>query len=82
MKAGSFENQPVQLQFPDGSQQSLSILEANKNIYSHLKKRTGNAYFNEFVGGHNYVCWRGLISDDLKNIYADRLTLISYNQYK
>jgi len=73
MKAGSFETQPIALQFPDNSKQNLSVDEANKNAYSYLIQYGANATFHEFVGGHNFVCWRGLISEDLKHIYAERL---------
>jgi enterochelin esterase-like enzyme len=71
MKAGSFETQPIALQFPDNSKQNLSPNEANKTAYSYLIQHGANATFHEFVGGHNFVCWRGLISEDLKHIYAD-----------
>lgn len=80
MKAGSFETQPIALQFPDNSKQNLSPNEANKTAYSYLIQHGANATFHEFVGGHNFVCWRGLISEDLKHIYKVAEAKLTYDE--
>lgn len=72
MEAGSYENYPTECRFEDGSTQATSILETNKALNAYLIKKGVKARFHEFVGGHNYLCYR-FISERLKEVHEMRL---------
>lgn len=72
MEAGIYENIPIECRFEDGFTQGLSILEANKALVAYMNKYNISANFHEFVGGHNYVCYRSII-DRLKEVHEIRL---------
>ncbi len=72
MEAGSYENVPAECQFKDGFTQAFSILEANTELTAYMNKKGVNAIFHEFIGGHNYVCYRGSIADRIKEVIKIR----------
>ena len=74
MEIGSYENTPIQLIFPDGGQQSISSYEASKLIVEFLKAKQISAERHEFVGGHNYICYRNSLANRLEEVLDFRLT--------
>lgn len=80
IEAGAYEKTPIELLFPDKSKQNLSILQANKNVAEYLAEKSLNVNFHEFMGGHNYVCWRGDLSNRLINIFENRPALSIKNK--
>jgi enterochelin esterase family protein len=49
-----------------------SVLEAGRKMVSVLKAKGYQGRFIEFNGGHNEVCWRGLIPDALHFLGGNR----------
>jgi enterochelin esterase-like enzyme len=76
VEAGIYENIPAECRFEDGFTQEISILEANKELVDYMHKKGIKANLHEFVGGHNYVCYRS-IADRLKEVYEMRLDKMS-----
>jgi enterochelin esterase-like enzyme len=76
MEAGSFETTPIECQFQDGTTQAVSINQANKDLNKYMQEKNIVSTFHEFVGGHNYVCYRGSIADRLKEVFK-----IHYNKH-
>jgi len=72
MEAGTYENIPAECRFQDGFVQAISILEANKLLVTYMNKKGIKTSFHEFVGGHNYICYRSIV-DRLKEIYEMRI---------
>ncbi|NNM59961.1 MAG: enterochelin esterase [Legionellales bacterium] len=72
LEAGSYENTPTEYQFPDDAKENLSLLQAVKNVHNSLNKQGIPVVFHEFVGGHNYLCWKTSLSTRLKEVYHHR----------
>lgn len=72
MDAGLYETVAAECCFSDGYIQAISILQANKDLVKYMNTKGLHASFHEFVGGHNYVCYRDVISDQLKEVYEFR----------
>ena len=76
LEVGVFENVPVECQFEDGFTQAFSINESNKELSHYMSEKGILSTFHEFIGGHNYVCYRGSISDRIKEVFK-----IRYNKH-
>jgi enterochelin esterase-like enzyme len=72
MEAGTYENVPLACEFMDGDTQAISINQSNKELVDYMKIKRINASFHEFIGGHNYVCWRNSLFDRLKELFEIR----------
>lgn len=75
MEAGVFENVPIECRFEDGFTQALSTNESNKRLSNYMREKGVLSTFHEFVGGHNYVCYRGSLPERLKEVYKMRLDM-------
>jgi enterochelin esterase-like enzyme len=75
MDIGSYETLPIELQFMDADKtlQAYSSLEANKEVFNHLSGHGIKTTLHQYTGGHSAICWRGTLSDRLKEIYDFRL---------
>ena len=51
---GTYETIQVDLEFKDGSTQSVSTFEANRRIADLMQKKGMLIHKSEFIGGHNY----------------------------
>jgi enterochelin esterase-like enzyme len=71
--AGSYETVPLECRFEDGFTQAISILEANKKLTAYMTQKGIKVDFDEFIGGHNCVCYRSTLPQQLKNVFAIRL---------
>jgi enterochelin esterase-like enzyme len=60
MNAGSFE-----AQFWGGPGGVNGTLESNRHMRDVLLAKGYEVYYREFVGGHDYLSWRGLLADGL-----------------
>ncbi len=80
MEAGRYETVPTECRFEDGSTQAVSILEANKLLVAYMNQKGIRASFHEFIGGHNYICYRSII-DRLKEVYEMRIDKMN-NRHK
>lgn len=72
LEAGYYENTSAEYQFPDGGKEKFSLLQAVKNVHHCLNKQNVPTVFHEFMGGHNYLCWKTSLSARLKEIYTHR----------
>jgi enterochelin esterase-like enzyme len=70
---GCFENSPIEFEFGDGTIQSISSLDAVRHVYDHMKQEQILVDFHEFVGGHNYICFRVSLYDRIKEVYQHQL---------
>ena len=75
LEIGCYETLPVELQFMDEDKtlQAYSSLKANKEIFNHMSDQGVRMALHQFIGGHSTICWRGTLSDRLKEIYDIRL---------
>jgi enterochelin esterase family protein len=60
MNAGSFE-----AQFWGGPGGVNGILESNRHMRDVLLAKGYEVHYQEFLGGHDYLSWRGLLADGL-----------------
>jgi len=60
MNAGSFE-----AEFWGGPASVAGILESNRHMRDVLLAKGYEVHYQEFVGGHDYLSWRGLLADGL-----------------
>ena len=70
---GRFENNPIEFEFEDGTVQAISSLDAVRHVCDHMKQQKIPVDFHEFVGGHNYVCFRVSLSERIKEVYRHQL---------
>jgi enterochelin esterase family protein len=57
MDVGSFE--------ADFMGQGGAILESNRHLRDVLLAKGYDVHYQQFVGGHDYISWRGTFSDGL-----------------
>jgi enterochelin esterase-like enzyme len=69
---GTYETIPVDLEFEDGSMQSISTFEANRSIADLMQKKGILVHKTEFMGGHNYGCWCASLPIHIKSIFEHR----------
>ena len=69
---GTYETIPVDLEFKDGSTQSISTFEANRRIADLMQKKGMLTHMPEFIGGHNYGCWYASLPVHIKTIFEHR----------
>ncbi|HHJ0490292.1 TPA: alpha/beta hydrolase [Legionella pneumophila] len=77
---GTYETIPVDLEFKDGSTQSISTFEANRRIADIIQKKGILIHKPEFIGGHNYGCWCANLPVHIKNIFQHRKEAIPSQQ--
>lgn len=77
---GTYETIPVDLEFKDGSTQSISTFEANCRIADLMQKKGMLAHMPEFIGGHNYGCWYASFPAHIKTIFEHRKEAIPSQQ--
>jgi len=77
---GTYETIPVDLEFKDGSTQSISTFEANRRIADLMQKKGMLTHMPEFIGGHNYGCWYASLSIHIKTIFEHRKEAIPSQQ--
>jgi enterochelin esterase-like enzyme len=64
---GSYENNEIA--FEDGTIQTTSSFEVVHHVCEHMQKQKIPTTYHEFVGGHNYVCYRVSLYDRIKEVY-------------
>ncbi|HHT9916371.1 TPA: alpha/beta hydrolase [Legionella pneumophila] len=69
---GTYEMIPVDLEFEDGSTQSISTFEANRRIADLMERKGMLIHKSEFIGGHNYGCWCANLPVHIKTIFEYR----------
>jgi enterochelin esterase-like enzyme len=77
---GTYETIPVDLEFKDGSTQSVSSFEASQRIADLMQKRGTLIHKFEFIGGHNYGCWCASLPVRIKSIFEHRKVAIPTRQ--
>lgn len=77
---GTYETIPVDLEFKDGSTQSISTFEANRRIAEVIQKKGILIHKPEFIGGHNYGCWFASLPLHIKTIFQHRKVAIPSQQ--
>ena len=70
---GSYENNAMEFEFEDGTIQTASSFEVVRHVCKHMEEQGISITFHEFVGGHNYVCYRVSLYDRLKEVYQHQL---------
>lgn len=69
---GTYETIPVDLEFEDGSTQSISTFEANRRVADLMEKKGMLIHKSKFIGGHNYGCWCASLPVHIKTIFEHR----------
>nr|HAT8713232.1 enterochelin esterase [Legionella jordanis] len=77
---GTYETIPVELDFEDGSTQSISTFEANRRIADLMEKKGMLIHKSEFIGGHNYGCWCANLPVHIKTIFEYRKVALPSQQ--
>lgn len=65
---GRYENNMMQFEYEDGTVQYCSSFEVMKHVYEKMQENTLTTSLHEFVGGHNYVCYRISLYDRIKEV--------------
>lgn len=65
---GSYENNMMQLEYEDGTVQYYSSFEVMKHVYEEMQANNLTTSLHEFVGGHNYICYRISLYDRIKEV--------------
>ena len=73
LELGSFENYPIEYEFEDGTIQNLSSSNVVRHVCEKMTEQNIPVHFHEFVGGHNYVCFRVSLYDRIKEVYQHQL---------
>ncbi len=74
---GCYENNMMQLEYEDGTIQSCSSLSVMKHVYQHMQENRLWVNLHEFVGGHNYVCYRISLYARIKEVYQASLNVLN-----
>ncbi len=69
LEAGSLETLPAELILADGSSQAFSSLQACRETAEKLQQHGWPIYFEEFMGGHNTICWRQSLPARIKAVF-------------
>ena len=70
IESGSLETLPAELIFADGSSQSFNSLQACREAVTELHQHGWSVYFDEFMGGHNTLCWRQSLPAKIKAAFS------------
>lgn len=81
LEVGTYETIPMELAFQDGSTQAISPFEATKHVFDMMKKHSMHVTCDEFIGGHNYVCWYTQLLDDIEKIFQYRHVSTTKNTF-
>ena len=68
LEIGRYENNEVEFEFEDGTVQKTSSFDVVRHIYEYMQAQEIPTTFHEFVGGHNYVCYRVSLYDRIKEV--------------
>ena len=74
---GSYENISTEFEFEDGATQSISSLDVVLHVCEQMRKKGIPVNFHEFVGGHNYVCYRVSLYDRIKEVNDHSLSNVN-----
>lgn len=74
LELGSYENNALEFEFDDGTIQTLSSFDAVHHVCEYMKRQGISVTFHEFIGGHNYVCYRVSLFDRIKEVFHHQLT--------
>lgn len=77
LEMGTYENNIAEFEFEDGSVQAMSSMDAVRHVSAYMRQQGIQVVFHEFVGGHNYVCYRVSLYDRLKEVYSHLLEPIA-----
>ena len=72
-EVGKFEKNAAGFEFADGTTQSISTYESVQIIKNHMQTQKMNATLHEFVGGHNYICYRESLHSLISEIFSNHL---------
>lgn len=70
LEAGSLETLPAELIFADGSSQAFNSLQACRETAEELQQQGWPVYFEEFMGGHNTICWSQSLPARIKAAFS------------
>lgn len=70
VESGSLETLPAELIFTDGSSQAFNSLQACRETTEELQQHGWSVNFEEFMGGHNTICWRQSLPDKIKAVFS------------
>ncbi len=70
---GSYENNEMTFEFEDGTIQTSSSFDVVRHVCEHMQRQRISITYHEFVGGHNYVCYRVSLYDRIKEIYHHKV---------
>jgi enterochelin esterase-like enzyme len=65
---GRYENNMMQLEYEDGTVQRCSSFEVMKHVCEKMQANMLTTSLHEFVGGHNYICYRISLYDRIKEV--------------
>lgn len=78
---GYYENNLLELEYQDGSVQCCTSLEVMKHVHEKMQKKGLITNLHEFVGGHNYLCYRISLYDRIREVcdqqYSEKHTCSS-----
>lgn len=66
---GCYENNPTEFEFADGSIKTVTPLGVVKHVCAKMSEQNIPITFHEFVGGHNYVCFRVSLFDRIRELF-------------
>ena len=70
LEAGSLETLPAELIFADGRSQAFNSLQTCRETAEQLQRHGWSIYFDEFIGGHNTICWRQSLPAKIKAAFS------------
>lgn len=66
---GCYENNPTEFEFADGSIKTVNSLGVVKYVCAKMSEQDIPLAFHEFIGGHNYVCFRVTLFDRIRELF-------------
>jgi enterochelin esterase-like enzyme len=70
LESGSLETLPAELKFADGSSQAFNSLQACREAAEELEHQGWSVHFDEFMGGHNTICWSNSLPAKIKAAFS------------